>query len=290
DLGLTDWNRRNVYDNLRRRFDQAPFTGQSSNSERMKAWKQRVESLRVKLSTEPAEPARNIYQRAIQRWPDDFRLHWNYADFLEATGDRSGAVTEWKAVQQLIPQHQVAPYQIGRLLAEQAQWPEAREWLLKALAIRPDLSEGWCELGRVQYATSQFDEAFESFDRARQLVPEEPRYHFELGKTLAKLLRKNESFAELRKAVRLDPASWEAHYVLGENLAFDNQLREARREFEETLRLNPGYAMAHLNLGVALVKEGALTEARAHFEQALLLDPKNTLAARALSQLSERHH
>jgi tetratricopeptide (TPR) repeat protein len=290
DLCLTDWNRRDVYENVKRRFGQAPFTGQPGNAERITAWSKQIEELRHQLTKEKVEPARNTYVNAIRRWPEDFRLHWNYAEFLDATSDRAAAVAEWKIVQSLIPQHHVAYFQIGRLLAQLGQTDEARRSLLKALALRPDLSEGWYELGRIQDAGAQYDAALQSFERALKLVPEEPRYHYELGRTLGHLFRDADSIAELRKAARLGPGAWEAHYVLGEHLAFANQVGEARHEFEETIRLNPSYAMAHLNLGVALVKQGHLGEAQNQFEEVLRLEPANVTAKNALAQLSAPHH
>jgi tetratricopeptide (TPR) repeat protein len=285
DLGLTAWNRRDVYQDMIRRLRQAPFTGQADHAEIMKIWQARAEALQRQLNATNAEIARNVYHGAIGRWPDDFRLHWNYADFLEATRDRLGAVAEWKEVQALIPHYHVPYYEIGRLLALQGDAAEARTWLLRALALRPDLSEGWYELGRVQGGDGQFESALNSFERARQLVPNEPRYHAEMGKALVKLNRRNEAISQLQEAVRLGASSWEVHYLLGEQLAFADRIDEAGGEFEKALRLKPGYVMAHLNLGVTFVKQGHLQEARRQFEEVLRLDPTNQPAAEYLEKL-----
>ena len=286
DIGLTDWNRRDVYQEVRRRFRQPPFTGREDNSQKVQVWQARLNELQRQLTATNAESARSIYIRAIGRWPEDFRLHWNYAEFLEATRNGEDAIAEWKKVQALIPQHHLAYYQIGRLLAQAGQPEEARSWLARALSLRPDLSEAWYELGRIQGASGQFETALQSFDRARLLVPGEPRYHCEIGKALIKLNRPGAAIAELQEAVRFGGDYWEAHYLLGEQLAFAAQIPEARREFEETLRLRPNYAMAHFNLGVALAKQGDIEEARRQFEEVLRLDPNNQQAASFLRRIS----
>jgi tetratricopeptide (TPR) repeat protein len=288
ELGLTDWNRRDVYENVRRRLLQPPFTGQSANAQKARTYGQRLEELHRLLNATNVEPARKIYLEAIRRAPEDFRLHVNYAAFLEAIQDMAGAEAEWKEVQGLVPHHYLAYFQIGRLLAEQGQAEQARHWLLRALEMRPDLSEGWYELGRLEGASGQYEAALVSFQRARQLVPGEPRYHSEMAKALIKLNRGPEAIAQLEEALRIGSVTWEAHYLLGEQLAFAGRIPEARREFEQTLRLKPGYAMAHLNLGVALVKEGQLEDARREFEEVLRLEPENKAAKNALSQLSGR--
>ena len=286
DIGLTDWNRRDVFEEVRRRFRQAPFVGQRDNADKLLAWKARLEQLKPQLNATNTETARRIYLEAIGRWPDDFRLHWNYADFLEATRDAPDAVSEWKKVQALIPQHHLAYYQIGRLLPELGQPEEARTWLTRALSLRPDLSEAWYELGRIQGESGQFEAALQSFDRARLLVPAEPRYHCEIGKALIKLNRPGPAIAELHEAVQFGGDYWEAHYLLGEQLAFAGQIAAARHEFEETLQLRPNYAMAHFNLGVAFVKQGEMEQARQEFEEVLRLDPNNQQAAGFLRRLS----
>jgi tetratricopeptide (TPR) repeat protein len=289
DLGLTDWNRRDVYENMSRRLLQPPFTGQEANVREARVLEQRLDELHGRLNATNVEPARRIYLGAIGRWPEDFRLHVNYAAFLEAIKDLAGAVAEWNKVQALLPHHYLAYYQIGRLFALQDKTDEARNWLSRALELRPDLSEGWYELGRLQGASGKFEAALESFGRAEQLVPEEPRYRCEMAKALVKLNRGAEAIAQLEDALRLGAVNWEAHYLLGEQLAFAGRIPEARREFEQTLRLKPDYLMAHLNLGVALVKEGQLEQARRQFEEVLRLEPANQLARNALAQISGRH-
>ena len=286
DLGLTDWNRRDVFDNMRRRFLQPPFTGQPEHGERVRAWAARVAAFQPLLNATNASVAREIYQEAIRRAPDDFRLHMNYAAFLEATRNLKDAAAEWLQVRELLPHHYLAAYQIGRLSSALGQTEEARRWLSRALLARPDLSEGWYELGRVQAGAGQFEAARASFDRACGLVPAEPKYHFEMAKALLKLQRKDEALAELEVAVKVGRGFWEAHSLLGEQFAFNGQIPEARREFEETLRINPNVAIAHFNLGVVLVKQGQLAEARREFEQVMRLDPENLMARSALAQLA----
>jgi tetratricopeptide (TPR) repeat protein len=286
DLGLTDWNRRDVYDNMRRRLLQPPFTGQPANAQKARSWDARIKQLQPSLNPTNATSARMVYLEAISRSPQDFRLHINYAAFLEATRDFATAVTEWKQVEALLPHHYLAAYQIGRLLAGMGQNDEARQWLSRALIARPDLSEGWYELGKVQAGSGQFQAAVASFDRARQLVPGEPRYQCEMAKALIKLLRRDEAIAQLEQTVRMAPDFWEAHSLLGEELAFANRIPEARRQFEEAIRLNPGLAIAHFNLGVALVRQGQLADAKREFEEVMRLDPENPVARNALSQLS----
>lgn len=287
-LGLTDWNRREVYDNVLRRLQQPPFTGQPDNSLRMKFWRTQLSEISKQLTATNAIAARALYLEAIQRRPDDFRLHGNFAEFLEATHDLPGATEEWRQVQLLIPHHHLGHYQVGRLLAGQGQREEARQWLNHAVTLRPDLGAGWLELGTLSFAEGQAEEALQHFDRAGQFLPQSPDLHLKAAKALTKLKRPDEAIQQAREAVRLDAGFWEARAFLGEELAFANRAKEAQQEFEAALKLKPDSPLLHLNLGVALFKQGREADAIRHFEEALRLEPRLVPARKYLEQLKSR--
>jgi len=284
-LGLTDWNRRDVFDNVVRRLGQPPFAGQPDNSRRVNLWRTRLGEVSQQLTATNAVAAHALYRDALQRRPGDFRLHWNFAEFLEATRDLPRALEEWRRIQSLIPHHHVGHYQVGRLLAAQGQRDEARKWLDRALALRPDLGAGWLELGALSFAEGKAGEALRHFNHARLLLPQDARIPFHTAKALSQLKRPDEAIQQVREAVRLDPDFWEARSFLGEELAFAGRTSEAQQEFEAVLRLQPNHPLAHLNLGVALFQQGRKEEAVRHFEAALRLDPQLAPAKQYLEQL-----
>lgn len=285
ELGLTDWNRREVFDNVLRRLSQPPFAGQPGNPARVSGWRDRLNEVQKQLTATNVAAARALYLEALQKRPADFRLHWNFAEYLEAIRDLPGATEEWRQVQSLIPHHHVGHYQVGRLLAEQGRREEARKWLNQAVALRPDLGAGWFELGTLTFAEGRYKEALRHFARARQLVPQNPQIPFQTAKVLAQLQRADEAIREVRAALQLDPNFVEARSFLGEELAFAGRVSEAQQEFEAVLRLKPNHPWAHLNLGVALFKQGRRAEAVREFEAALRLDPQLLPAKQYLEQL-----
>jgi tetratricopeptide (TPR) repeat protein len=288
-LGLTDWNRVNVWDNMLHRLNQPPFTNQLNHARQMATVQGQIREIRRQMDPSAAAArAREVYTQAIKREPDDFRLYENFAEFLEALGDLKQAATQWQTVRELIPQHHVAYFQAGRLLAREGKLQEAEDLLRQAVALRPDLSEGWLELGKIHAAATKGDVALEEFERARALQPQDSRVYYQMGKALLKLKRRPEAIERFREAIARNSGYWEAHYALGEELAFDGKVADARSEFEQVLRLKPDYAMAHLNLGVSLVKQGELEKAAREFEETLRLQPQNPLAADYLRQLRER--
>jgi tetratricopeptide (TPR) repeat protein len=287
-LGLTDWNRLGIQKDVLGRLNQPPFTSQLSHTRQVERVQAQIGRLEQRMDASASARAREVYGQAIKRAPEDFRLHENFGEFLEETGDLPHAVAEWETARDLIPHHHVAYFQAGRLLARIGKIAEAEGQLRQSLQLRPDLSEGWFELGKVHASAAKFEVALEDFHRAEALTPQDYRVYYHIGTTLLKLNRRKEAIEQFGIAIERNPDYWQAHYSLGEELAFDNQIANARREFEQVLRLKPDNAMAHLNLGVSLVKQGELENAAREFEETLRLQPRNPLAADYLRQLHAR--
>jgi tetratricopeptide (TPR) repeat protein len=287
-LGLTDWNRLGVWKDVLDRVNQPLFKSQLNHDVEVERVQAQIHELEQRMGVGATGRASEVYAQAIKRAPEDFRLHENFAEFLEGTGELSHAIGEWQAARDLIPHHHVAYFQAGRLLARIGKVAEAEDQLRRSLQLRPDLSEGWFELGKVHVIAGKFEVALDDFRRAIALSPMDYRLYYHIGTTLLKLNRRKEAMEQFRLAIEHNPNYWQAHYSLGEELAFDNQISDARREFEQVLGLKPDYAMAHLNLGVTLVKQGDLENAARQFEETLRLQPRNPLAADYLRQLRTR--
>jgi tetratricopeptide (TPR) repeat protein len=283
-LGLTDWNRCNVVDEVIRRVRRPPLSSQPNNGGRLPALQSWLVQMRQRMSPAAAARARDVYLDAIKRFPEDYFLRELFADFLVAQGDFTEAESQWRQVRELIPQDYLAYFEVGRMLALQGKLVEAEASLSHCVAVLPTFSDGWLELGKVHDAQGKGEAALQDYSRALRLQPHDHRIYVFRGKALAKLGRRAEAIADYRQAVQLVPDDWEAHYDLGGLLGLEGQIREARREFEEAIRLKPDSAMAHLNFGVALMKEGDLAGAAREFEATLRLEPQNKFAPDYLRQ------
>jgi len=278
-LGLTDWNRLSVFDEIARRLKQPPFAGQLDNARRLEAAQAAVRELQRRIAAGSPAEAREVYLEAIRRAPRDHNLEENYAEFLEATHDPAQAILERQKVRDLIPHFYFSHYSLGLLLKEQGRLDEALECLQKAALLNPRGSEVRLELGVVLARQTKWAAALGQLNLARQFNPEDPQALLYSGEVLWKLNRPAESLASLRQAIGLQPACWEAHYRLGDELRLEGQTAAAAEQFEQVLAYNPTYLKARMNLGVALLNLGRPVEAARQFDEALRLDPGNKQAA-----------
>jgi tetratricopeptide (TPR) repeat protein len=286
-LGLTDWNRYNVLEEVIRRMQTPPLSEQPNNSQRVQHLTEWRASLRAKMDSRAAEAAAGTYREALKRWPEDYRLRENFGDFLLATRDYTNATAQWEQVRDLIPQDHVAFFELGRLAALQTNWVRAEVELGRALTMRSSFGTGWFELGKVHAAQGHYEQAQKAYDQALRYQPQDFEIYYYSGLAFSKSQRRPEAVERYRQAVRLNPGFWEAHFELGGQLGLAGEFGEAKSELETAVRLNPDFALSHLNLGLALLKLGQFDAAEQQFRETLRLDPANKLAPACLAQLEQ---
>lgn len=272
-LGLSDWNRALVIQNMIDRLQQPPLGSQPGNASRLDMLRDRLRQLLPRMNATAAGKTKADFLNVLARWPDDYYLHQNFALFLESFGDLAGAVAECQRVHDLVPQDCVLYYQQGRLFAKRGQYAEAESSFREAVTIRPSLNEGWIQLGDVLALQRKYQAALASYATALKQRPQDSQTVFFCGNVLAKLNRHAEAIEDYRAAIKLNPAYWEAHFELGGELDSENQLSAACNEFAAAARLDPANSRAHFNYGVLLAKLGRYDEAQHEFEETLRLEP-----------------
>jgi len=277
-LGLTDWNRLSVYEEVARRLTTPPFNNQPDNAERLGKVQAQIAAVRARTDAGGAEAARAVYVAALRAAPEDFQLHEAFAEFLADNHDFPAAIAERRRVCDLIPHYYFPFFSLGSLLRDAGDLTGALASFQKAADLAPRSGDNRFEIGTVLARQMKWTEALHEFGEARRLGYDDPRLRLYVAEVLWKLNRGAESQAELRELLRVRPGYWEAHYRLGDELAGSGDSAGAAVEFEQVVRLNPKHLKARVNLGVALVNLGRPGEALRWFDEALKLDPANAAA------------
>ena len=277
-LGLTDWNRVSILEEVLQRLEHPPFSGQLDNPQRIAHLQGEIETLQRQLTSAAAVPARATYLRALQRNPENFRLHENYAEFLEAVHELQPAIAEREKVCALIPYTYFPYYALGVDLKEAGAFTDARTALLKAAALKPDAGDIRLELGIVSARQGEWDVARQQLEAARRLSPEDPKVPLYLGEVLWKLERRSEALACLREASRLAPADWQPHYRLASDLVQEGRFSDAAEAYQEALRLDPAQIKTKLGLAAVWLNLGREPEAIRQVDEVLAQEPGNQAA------------
>ena len=146
----------------------------------------------------------------------------------------------------------------------------ARQSAERAIALNPDLAQGYLALGWVDMDYDwNWHHAEASLKKATQLAPgsaEVLRYQSSLYLTLG---RREEALELYRRVVALDPLHARSYSDLGYRYYFVGQYPEAEAAIQKALELNPQKEQDHVIRGQILLAEGRPQQALAEMEREL---------------------
>ncbi|MCX8156092.1 MAG: tetratricopeptide repeat protein [Verrucomicrobiae bacterium] len=297
-LALTDFDQHQVTEQVLRRLEQPPFTGQWDNAAQRLQLKAQLDQWRPRLTPAALREQAAVHDAALARRPGDWVLYARRAELWEAAGELQRAQQDWEQVRKLMPAHVEALYRLGNLADKQGLPDLAEQHFRAALRLRPLSAEAWNGLGlslmaqqRWSEAEAAFqqalrwrprfvaaaanwaltlqraqrmEEALERFYAALQLDPLHAATHVNLGKCLKEMGRPQTALVHYRRAVELNPDDAIARFNLANTLAELRQTEEALAHYAALLEAAPDFLEARLNYGLELARAGRETEA---FEQ-----------------------
>ncbi|MBP8909996.1 MAG: tetratricopeptide repeat protein [Phycisphaerae bacterium] len=240
-LAYNPWSRQKTLQMVVHGFlDKPPFTHQLGHTERMERLTAQLEQQQKALTPEELRSLADRYVQTIERYPDDWRLRWDYGQLLaEDLKDYDASLEQYRIVHKLLP-HSHMPYDsLGSVLRAKGDLTGAIVAYEKLLAIKPTSGSACYWLGVCHNKQGRAD-----------LV--EPL---------------------LRKAIRLEPDNAWAYLDLAELYYKSKRFEDAEKVCREGLAILPNNARLHGNLGLLLIRKGDRAQGAAEIRRALELDP-----------------
>lgn len=147
--------------------------------------------------------------------------------------------------------------------------PAAKQAVLEALRIDPELAEAHASLGQILFLYDwNWAEAEREFRKAIDLNPAYATTYQWYGVYLMAMNRPEEALATLHGALELDPVSLSLNENLGWALYVARRYPEAVAQFQKTLELDPNFGQALRYLGLTQLQLGRHGEALKTLERA----------------------
>ena len=115
-----------------------PFLDQLDHTARQAAADSEVQQRLGKVSREEIDRTVATYTQAIQERPDDWMLHFNFANLQTQLGQPRSAAAEFAEVVKRLPGHRTFRTSYANALLQSGQRAEAAEQFAAALKIDPD--------------------------------------------------------------------------------------------------------------------------------------------------------
>ena len=207
---------------------------------------------------------------------------------LAGTGDYAGAVEQYERALAIVPDLADGYYYLGRALSGLGQQEESLAALESAAALEPSSSPRRYMLrAEVRVARQEWPAALDDFGQAARLSPLDPVPPYRMGWVLEKLEDSAAAISHYQQALELDPRYIPPRLALGRLYGEQGACDEAAHWLAPFLSPETQTDLAgpaHTLVGQCLLQQGRENEGLAHLEQALALNPDSVPCLLTLAQ------
>ncbi len=220
--------------------------------------------------------AMQLYQSALELDADNASAHNNLGFVLGQQQQWPEALAHLRTALRLNPQLSMAHSNLGQLLVATGQAAEGIDHLERAVACDPDNITAWDNLARIRILLGDFEGGEYAAIRALKLRPHDPHLLTRLGIALAAQKRVAEALQCYQQAIAIDRNHSEAWAQLGITRFLRNDLGSAHEALEIAIALSPHDTNALRHLALVSLSLGNREDAIALFERLLALQPEDS--------------
>lgn len=158
-------------------------------------------------------------------------------------------------------------------LMEHGRAAEAEPLLRETVDAVPDYTAAWGNLGRCLAQQRRFDDARQSYHRVLELDPENTSALLNLAAADLAENRRQAAAERLQRVLELDPQSADAHYYLAGVSLQSGDARRARSELQRAIAIDPEHVLSLTQLGDLHFEEGEFVRACEYYSAASRVDP-----------------
>ena len=208
-----------------------------------------------------------VYRRALERFPEGPRAHFNLGLVYARTGQYEPAIRHWERTVELVPDFADAYFHLGVAHAQRA--PTAVD-----------------QPANLSYA--DLDRAIEYCGKAVELEPGNAVFHYNLGRALQLRHLSDGAVAAYERALERDGHLVDAHRFLGDILLEKGDLPKALAAYQSVVSLDSTDAEGFYRLGKILERQEIYERAVAAYERAAALKPRYRDVFYSLARLYPR--
>jgi tetratricopeptide (TPR) repeat protein len=216
---------------------------------------------------------------------------WSYRE----TSYWKNTETLWRHALANTSNNYIAHNNLGTVLTQHGQLPEAILHFHEAIRLKSDYAEAYNNLGNALLDSDEtarrhkpqdpdhpesnatpnavLDEAIEDYNKALEAKPGFAEAWANLGTAVLQKGHLEEAITHYRKALELAPDLPEASGNLGNALLEQGDIDESIARYSKAIELKPDYADAHYGISMALLKKNRPQEAMTHVRKVIALKP-----------------
>ena len=149
--------------------------------------------------------AMEVFEEMLQQFPNDVYAINSLAYMKTESGDKEGAIADYKRLM-LSPDATAATwYNLGFLQEEVGQIQDAEHSFRQAIKMNEKLDQAWYGLGLVLIQLQRFDEAIKALKKNTQLQPMSPYAWYQLARVYVERNQPDEATKIIRHLKEFEP-------------------------------------------------------------------------------------
>jgi len=232
---------------------------------------QAIEEGRFKEARKLASQAREIDAQSGEVWAVEGEA-W-YLENPRSADNRRRARDAFESALQRNPEDWKSHYRLGQIAAADGKEDEAIDSFKRAVSLHPTEAEIWYEMGKTLYRNRRFDEAADAFAEVAKLHADYPNNWFNLGLSYMRLNKSEKAFQSFTQSIKVQPSHAASHYELGRNYLNSKHWSGAIDSFTMAANLAPENSQYWRSLGAAYFGRGSYDRAAEPYRKALDLEP-----------------
>ena len=228
--------------------------------------------------TNPSEAAAYLRIALAQR-PGSAPTRNNLGVALMKSGNAAGAVTEYRAANQISRVEVLYITNLGWSLSQQGQFVEAEDLARRATKLDPKSSEAFHLLAKCEMRLRKFDDAAESFREAIRLSPNSDDFYFELADLYIQQDKPEEAKSILRDLSNVHPPGVEHYRRLGRFFSKYGDFASSEESWQNVVKLQPDSGNARLELAWVVRQDGRKSESDRIIQDAIRVGVRDALSS-----------
>lgn len=159
------------------------------------------------------EEAIALFQKVIEKDPDNVEAHYNLALSLLRSGKQEEAIALLEKVKEMKPDMMETYLALGECYFNKGENDKAVSYFEKALEIDPNNAEVYYNVGIIHYKNDRTDDAVKNFLASKSLDPEYAPTYYQLGLAYIKKGEMDKAIQNLEMFLEKDPDSPQAPQV-----------------------------------------------------------------------------
>lgn len=192
-------------------------------------------------------------------------VHNNRGFVRQSRGDYDGALDDYAAALEIVPDYVGVYDNRGWLYRERGEPMKAIEDYTRALEVDPGYANGYNNRGLARLDVGAYAEAVADFEKAIELGLDGPRAawpHNNRGFAFARMGALDRAIDAYDRAIEVDPGYPDSYFNRGDAYALKREFRRAAADYTKVVELDPDHPAAYGH-------RGAVWERLGNYESAL---------------------